>query len=364
MRLTDLSIRSLKPPPTGRKTYFDDQIGGFGIRVSQRSKSFVVVYGQSRKLKTLGKYPALSLKDARKEAQLFLLTYSPLKLQIPKLTYSEATQRFLDDNRDRLKTQTIEDYSRHLAFYDFTKPINQITRIEILDRLKVLVNQPVTQNHTFDTLVNFFNWALRRDLIERHPLQGERKPALKHHREHTLSADELKAVYQRAEQYPFPYGHIVRLLILTGQRRSEILHLRWENVGETLQFLDTKNRTDHEIPLMPMAKAVIDSIPHRKPFLFQNTKPVPFSAFSKAKITFDKPLQVTPYRLHDLRRTFSSNMAMLNVPLHVTERILNHKSGTISGVSAIYNRYSYIQEMKTTLETYEQYLAKILSPMG
>ncbi len=93
MRLTDLSIQSLKPPPTGRRTYFDDQIGGFGIRVSQRSKSFVVVYGQSRKLKTLGKYPALSLKDARKEAQLFLLTYSPLKLQIPKLTYSEAMNR-------------------------------------------------------------------------------------------------------------------------------------------------------------------------------------------------------------------------------------------------------------------------------
>ena len=115
---------------------------------------------------------------------------------------------------------------------------------------------------------------------------------------------------------------------------------------------------------MPMAKAVIDSIPHRKPFLFQNTKPVPFSAFSKAKINFDEPLQVTPYRLHDLRRTFSSNMVMLNVPLHVTERILNHKSGTISGVSAIYNRYSYIQEMKTALETHEQYLAKILSPMG
>ena len=175
MRLTDLAIQKLKPPPTGQKTYFDDMLGGFGIRVSQRSKSFVVMYGKRRSLKTLGRYPLLSLKEARIDALTFLVTSA--KFATHNVPYREATERFLDESSSRLKPQTILDYTRHLAFYGFEKPIRDISRREILDCLYSLSNQPVTQNHTFDTLVNFFNWALRHDLIERHPLQGERKPA-------------------------------------------------------------------------------------------------------------------------------------------------------------------------------------------
>lgn len=361
MRLTDLAIQKLKPRPTGQYTNFDDQLGGFGIRISQRSKSFVVMYGKRRRLKTLGRYPAISLKTARRQAQTFLAAYSPQTRETPNITFTEATERFLEESSSRHKLQTTQDYARHLAFYGFEKSLKAITRRQILERLHTLSSQPVTQNHTFDTAVNFFNWALRNELVDRHPLQGERKPSPKRHRERVLTEDELKAVYGQAEGFPFPYGHIVRLLILTGQRRGEILHLTWDRVGETLQFLNTKNKTDHEIPLLPMAREVIESIPHRKVYLFENTKPKPFSAFSKAKLDFDKGLKLAPYRLHDLRRTFSSNMAMLGTPLHVTERILNHKLGTISGVSAIYNRYTYMEEMKHAMHTYENHLRSLRS---
>ena len=271
LKLTDLAIQKLKPRPTGQYTVFEGD--GFGIRVSQRSKSFVVMYGNRRQLKTLGRYPAQTLKDARREAQAFLATFSPHARETPTVSFAEGVERFLEESRVRHKPQTTKDYARNLAFYCFEKPIKEITRAEILDRLKILANHPVTQNHTFDTAVNFFNWCLRNDLLDRHPLQGERKPSPKRHRERVLTEDELRAVYRRAETFPFPYGHIVRLLALTGQRRGEILHLTWDRVGDTLQFLDTKNRTDHEIPLLPMAREVIKSIFHRKTYLFENTKP-------------------------------------------------------------------------------------------
>ena len=361
MRLNDRIIRNLKPNPTGQYRVYDDHLKGFGVVVGQGSKSFFVMYGKRRKVKTLGKYPAVSLKTARSEAHTFLATYSPSPLQNANITFSEAVRRFLTESRTKHKKQTTNDYTRHLSFYEFDKKLSDITRSEILSKLNSLSNQPVTQNHTFDTTVNFFNWCLRHELIDRNPLQGQRKPAVKLHRERVLTEDELTAVYRRAAEYPFPYGHIVRLLILTGQRKSEILHLTWDRVGEALQFLDTKNRTDHEIPLLPMARGVIDSIPHRKPYLFQNTNSRPFSAFSKAKIVFDQELDIPPYRLHDLRRTFSTNMAMLGTPLHVTEAILNHKSGAISGVAAIYNRYDFFKEMHGALNLWENHLKSLCS---
>ena len=76
MRLTDLQIQKLTPPEgaakgaTKQKTYFDDALKGFGLRVSVGgAKSFVVMYGKRRKLKTIGRYPELSLAAARVEAR-------------------------------------------------------------------------------------------------------------------------------------------------------------------------------------------------------------------------------------------------------------------------------------------------------
>lgn len=358
MHLTDLAIQKLKPPPTGQKTYFDSQLPGFGIRISQRSKSFVIMYGKRRQLKTLGRYSSLSLRDARTAARTFLPTSHP---KTAPITFSDAVERFLAESEPRHKAKTTQDYRRHLNHFTFQKNVGDITRADLMGRIGSLSNQPVTQNHVFDTMRNFLHWCLRNDFLDRNPLQGEKKPAPKRHRERVLTNDELRAVYKRAQAFPFPYGHIVRLLILTGQRRSEIVNLTRDNVKDTLQFPDTKNRTDHEIPLLPITRQVIESIPHKKPYLFQNTKPIPFSAFSKAKVDFDNGLYIPHYRLHDLRRTFSSNMAMLGIPLHVTECILNHKSGTISGVAAIYNRYTFAKEMKEALATHEQFVVSLLS---
>ena len=86
----------------------------------------------------------------------------------------------------------------------------------------------------------------------------------------------------------------------------------------------------------------------------------PFNGFSRSKRTFDSEIDIEPYTLHDLRRTFSSIMAKLGTPIHVTEKILNHASGTISGVAAVYNRHSYQDEMRDAFRAYEAYLSKLI----
>ena len=169
----------------------------------------------------------------------------------------------------------------------------------------------------------------------------------------------------RADEYGYPFGAIVKLLILTGQRRSEITNLRqsWlEDDAITFPAEIIKNAREHTIPMGDMTKVLIANLPKRTDLLFPSrlNDKTPFNGFSRAKLTFDKELEIESYTLHDLRRTFSSIMAKLGTPIHVTEKILNHTSGTISGVAAVYNRHSYQMEMREAFADYEDYLKTLI----
>ena len=159
---------------------------------------------------------------------------------------------------------------------------------------------------------------------------------------------------------------MVLLLILTGQRRGEIAGLRraWIKDGWiTFPIGFTKNKREHRIPLGNFAKEIVESVNGKTELLFpaRGRTEVPFSGWSKSKQEFDKVLGFTDYTLHDLRRTFSSNLAKLAVPIHVTEKLLNHVSGTVLGVAAVYNRHSYAHEMHDAMTTYEKYLQKLIA---
>lgn len=163
-----------------------------------------------------------------------------------------------------------------------------------------------------------------------------------------------------------PYGGIVQLLILTGQRRGEIASMEWSWIGEaeiTLPAGFTKNKRAHSFPLSPMTMNVLEEFPESDGLLFpaRGHADRPFSGWSKSKPRFDKGIDVTDYTLHDLRRTFSSNMARLGTPIQVTEKLLNHVSGTVSGVAAVYNRYSYMDEMREALQRHDEFLTNLLA---
>ncbi|MEM7168745.1 MAG: tyrosine-type recombinase/integrase [Pseudomonadota bacterium] len=375
--LTDLSIRALAPPEKGQVTHWDRNLKGFGVRVSPGgTKTFVVVHGVNRQRSTIGRYPTLKLADARKAAKDFLHERARGKHNPVSVTYSEALSLFLDAARQKNRPRTVRDYTRLLnRHFRFGKlKLHDITKQEVMRRVNKLKNTPAEQNHAFVAARVFFNWAIRNGYLTQSPLHMVQLPAVLTSRDRVLNDDELKAVYLHAEQFPSPYGHIVRLLILTGQRRGEIGALQWDWIDDgkiTLPEDATKNGRTHTFPLGAMAQAVIDDIPRiHDTYVFPAARShirgkatTHFNGWAKCKPAFDKDLDIAPYVLHDLRRTFASNLAKLGTPIHVTERLLNHVSGTVSGVAAIYNRHSYLPEMETAIGMYEQFIRSISGPV-
>jgi integrase len=105
--------------------------------------------------------------------------------------------------------------------------------------------------------------------------------------------------------------------------------------------------------------------PVNKDFLFSVRGFAAVTSFDHAKLKLDERMTVkAPWRLHDLRRTATTGLAKLGIPPHVADRVLNHQSGKISGVAAIYNRYEYINERRAALQAWGRYIEALLDPSG
>lgn len=366
--LTDTFIRSIEPPEKGQKTYYDD-LKGFGLRVSPGgTKTFVVVYGANRRRETIGRYPTVKLAKARAKAKVLLAGYTLGKHRPAAANFEEARRRFIEASETKNRPKTTREYERLLDrhFRLSRMQLEDVTREEIMRRVNKLKGTPSEQHHAFVAIKVFLNWCVKNAYLAQNPIAYVSAPTRQASRDHVLTDEELGRVYRHALDYPYPFGPIVALCILTGQRRSEIGGLRWEWIdGDTLTLPSehTKNKHAHTIPLGEQAQEVIGDLPQLGDYLFPATrthvrgKPTTsFNAWATAKPAFDKGLDVEPYTLHDLRRTFASTLAALGTPIHITEKLLNHVSGTISGVAAIYNRHQYIDEMREAIGRFEGHL--------
>ncbi len=187
-------------------------------------------------------------------------------------------------------------------------------------------------------------------------------------RKRVLTDDELVKVYRAAEKQPYPYGTIVRLLILTGQRRAEITALRpgWYKHNEQLIALPadiTKNKREHFVPLGPLALAIVADMPEEAALWFpcKRKNGNTFSGFSKCFERLKDDMEdVRPFTLHDLRRTFSTNLAKLGVLPHIKEMLLNHISAK-TDVEAIYDTYKYLPEMRAAMLLWEARFTALLT---
>jgi integrase len=186
-----------------------------------------------------------------------------------------------------------------------------------------------------------------------------------------LTDEELVEIYRAAKAIRSPYGAIVQLLILTGQRRTEIASLRRDYVDLDANTIClpsglAKNAREHLFPIGALSVELLSKTCRRGGLLFpaRGTTDAPFSGWSKSKVALDKICGVTAWTLHDLRRTFATKMAALGTPIHVTERLLNHVSGGISGIVAVYNRHTYMGEMQEALEKYDRHLFELFQEPG
>jgi integrase len=219
----------------------------------------------------------------------------------------------------------------------------------------------VAADRARSTLSALFTWAVGEGLCAANPVDGTNKSSEAKSRERILSDAELAAIWKAAPDSD--YGRIVKLLMLTAQRREEIGGLRWEEVDlETglisLPGARTKNHRTHDVPLSDSAIAVLSDCPRTdegRALVFGSGQGG-YSGWSRAKEALDKAANVKKWTLHDLRRTAATRMANLGVQPHVIEAILNHVSGHKAGVAGIYNRSTYDKEKRAALDLWAGHL--------
>jgi integrase len=183
-------------------------------------------------------------------------------------------------------------------------------------------------------------------------------------RDRVLSNGELRKVWAQAQALGYPYGTIVQLLILTGQRTGEVAALQWDWIDESgiaLPAWLTKNGRASRIPYGTVTRSILDTVPRKAPLLFPARGYIdrPFKGFGVRKIELDK-CGVENFTHHDLRRTYATNLAALGTPIHVLEKLLNHSAGAVRGVAAIYNRHAYWDEMCNAVTLWENQIASLL----
>jgi integrase len=366
-KFTDITVNTLPIPATGRKTYWEHPLG---VRVTAKGIRSYIVIAQSGDRKTLGRVGVLSLREARLEAFRLKSEYHPTKYKAPPVGLPEARTRYLAAITVRPPTRRY--YERFL---------NQLPNLPLADIdythiLRILDQHVASQQYVaLRSFSAFFRWCIPR-YLKYSPCTGLKVPPI-NQRSRVLSDEELGKIWiclERGTNLPASFCRIVQLLMLTGMRRTEcsLIEKSWIKTIPTWTLVIpaaiTKNRREHCLPLSATSVTLLTKIMTEQSdassriFSAKTGTSEPYAYWSKPRAHLVKITGVTEWVLHDLRRTYASNMARIGAPLHVIERLLNHITGSISGVAAIYNRHSYANEMREWQEKYEDFfMTKIIT---
>jgi integrase len=385
IRLTKSAIDSL-PTSKSDVVYWDAGYPGFGLKVTPKGrKVFIVLYrtgGAGSKLRkyTIGPYGRVTLHQARVAAQKVFA--AKLEGRDPAAEKREAKRRVVADRvEDLLETFIVQRLSQNrsggeisrLLRREVGKPwagrsIHEVSKRDVVEVVTAIEQRgaPVAANKALKAIKTFLRWCVGRAVLDQSPAEGVPLPSKEVARDRVLDDNELAQVILAARKIAGPYGGIVELLTLTGQRREEVARLQWEEVDLarqlwTLPKSRTKNAKAHLVHLSEQSMAVLTHADHRGPYVFSLLGTKPFPGFSRAKRRLDQLSGVTGWRLHDLRRTCVSGMARLGIAPHVADKILNHLSGTISGVAAVYQRHEFLAERREALERWGTHVAHIVA---
>jgi integrase len=408
--LTPTFIRAIKKPDAGRVDYPDGATPGLNLRVSA-DDSWVWTLrmrdqaGELRRF-TLGPMTdKQGLKWARDEAEALrqkvrregrdphrerrqAAAAAQAKAERDRLTLEVLVgdwQRMHLANRSPRYAAEAGRALRHAFAGQWGKPAAELDRatvVRVLDGLQ----RPArgtddkagasTPRHAIAARTAAYGracyaWAMKRDTVPSNPFDALPLPAPAPARERVLSDDELKAVWTAAGKASDPFGSLVRMLILTGQRREEVAGMRWEHLSDdltlwTIPGSETKNGKPHLVPLTADAQTIIAARepPAGEPragLVFVGRVGTQFSGWSKCKADLDKDSSVTEWRIHDLRRTLATSLQRLGVRLEVTEAVLNHISGSRAGLVGVYQRHDWRDEKATALAAWAAHVRGLLA---
>lgn len=363
--LNDASVRNFQPPSKGSEDHWDDKLPGFGVRVSQGgSKTFVLKLDNSRR--AIGRYPIISLSEARIEAKRMLAERTLGKHRPQNISYEDAVKQFLEEKRKNRRTSTVDGYAYYIEGA-FKGRLVQASHAEVLRKLNTYKTTG-SYNHALWAYRAFFNWCAKRRMLTDNPITGISNRATKR-RSRVLTDEELIKIWRAAEQTEGSFGIIVRVLICSAMRRSECAALRAGYYSHNQQTLTlpgeiTKNRRALTLPIGTLCASILHPLLQdleQDALLFpaRGKKTRPFNGWSKSKKALDTLSGVTGWVLHDLRRTARTNFGRLGISPHIGERLVNHISAQ-TDMEQTYDIWTYLPEMQEAMNKWEDHLSRIL----
>jgi integrase len=379
--LTKETAAAAKPAAT-RYELRDKKVAGLRLIVQTTgvrtwALRFKLPKGQARRY-TIGAYSeALGLDEARKIA-------AKVKLDVVKgadpsgerrkarrigTTFAAVWEEYADLHLTKRRNATA-DAARSL-YENRLKPkwgkigIADIKRRAVMALLDGMRELPAAANKTKARLNHFFGWAVEREIIETSPCANIRQPNKPKSRERVLTDDELRRVWKASDAAGYPFGPMVKMLILTTARRTEVAAMTWAELSGqenlwTLPEARSKNGIAHEVHLTPAALDVLASVPRVGDFIFSTRDNRPVSGFAKMKTRLDSLIgdDMAGWTLHDLRRTGATLLQRLKFSREVIDACQNHKPG---GVSSIYQRYAFKSEKAQAFEALARELERIVT---
>jgi integrase len=399
VKITEKMVLALKPDPKGQggQEIADTLVPGFRIRPNRQGHSYVLFtrFGGTPTRRAIGPVGKIGLADARAVARQWLQLASEGRdpkaeekaarlAKEGRKTFGELVEVFITRHirKQRRAAQTEREIQRELIPQLGDRPLAEITRKDIASLIGKIRDRPAPRqaHNVFGHIRRFYSWLLSQpeyeDLIAVSPcdrirakdLIGEKRP-----RQRVLSDDELRAVWQAAEATTYPYGPLVKLLLLTGARRTEASDIRWDEVDIdaamwTIPPERYKSDKVHLVPLTKDAVTLLTDLPRwqKGDYIFSTREGnIPIDGFSKAKAQIDvlvtKALghQPEPWVLHDLRRTVRTRLSQLRVPSEVAELVIGHAQ---QGLHAVYDQHQFLDERREALELWAARLRSIVSP--
>ena len=367
--------------------HFDGDLPGFGFRLRAAAggkllRSFVCQYrraGGSRRV-LLGSAEVLSAGQAREAARAVLakvaLGQDPqgdkaARRDKDRISLRSVVADYLPTKQTEVGPKTLQEITRYLTGPYFkllhAMPLDAVTQRDVATCLLAIVRDrgKVTGRAARSTLSAFYVWAMQQGLVGANPVIGTRRAPEALPRERVLTDPELIAIWNACHDNQF--GKIIRLLVLTGCRRTEVGGMCWSELDLerglfTLPSTRSKNGRPLILPLPAMALDIIGSVPRMagRDQLFGERAARGFSYWHEHKRLLDARSGVSGWTIHDVRRSVATKMADIGVAPHVVEAVLNHQSGHRAGVAGIYNRSSYEREVRAALALWADHVRTLV----
>jgi integrase len=366
------------------QVWWDDNTTGFGIRVrAGGSRTWIYRYriGSKQRSVILGSAKSVPLRLAQKnagelEAKVRLGQDPALDRQNARLeadnTFGVLANQYLEARKSKWRPKTYYEYKRQLLGYAkplHRLPITAVSQRNVANLLNGIAKDAgdVTANRVRASLSGLFGWVIKEGIrLPEGNVASYTNKRDEKSRDRVLSDAELKAIWRACGDNGF--AAIVKLLILTGQRKSEIGSLRWDELHDEQIILPaqrTKNRRVHVVPLSDAAKAILNAFRADGRTHAFGRYDTGFQGWNIAKQELDariagrgKPL--AHWTVHDLRRTVATRMAELGVQPHIVEAVLNHVSGHKGGIAGIYNRATYDKEKREALILWAEHVTALV----